>query len=326
MNNSVDLSVVLPAYNEAENLSCLLPELEKIIFGMGLNFEIIVVDDGSSDNSREIIAEASKRNAAIKGLFLSRNFGHQAALNAGLDFASGEVVIVMDADFQHPPSLIPEMHKLCRDGNDIILCVREKNEKGRLIKNKASRFFYLLMSKIVDFNLRSNIADFGLYSRTVIDTLKRMPEKDRFLRGLVQWVGFKKAYLNYEVGERRSGKRGYTFKKSLNLAISGITSFSAVPLRMSLWVGFFMAAFGFVYLVFILIKYFFYPSSLVSGWASAISVVIIIGGLQLIILGIMGEYLYRIYNEIKGRPLYIVREKVGFNNEIIKSNYGIDNK
>src|SRR3989338_4053987 len=204
MNNSVDLSVVLPAYNEAENLSCLLPELEKIIFGMGLNFEIIVVDDGSSDNSREIIAEASKRNAAIKGLFLSRNFGHQAALNAGLDFASGEVVIVMDADFQHPPSLIPEMHKLCRDGNDIILCVREKNEKGRLIKNKASRFFYLLMSKIVDFNLRSNIADFGLYSRTVIDTLKRMPEKDRFLRGLVQWVGFKKAYLNYEVGERRS--------------------------------------------------------------------------------------------------------------------------
>ena len=321
----IELSVILPCYNEAENITGLVAELKKNLRDIGISYEIIIVDDGSTDNTFEALKDLLLEEG-IKYIRLSRNFGHQAALSSGIDHANGEAVAVMDADFQHPPGMIKEMYNKFLEGNEIVLCARDRNERGNLIKNIGGRFFYYLIKRIIDFDIRGNIADFGLYGRKVVETLKRMPEKDRFHRGLVQWIGFKKTYLSYRIGYRLNGKSRYTLRKCLDLALSGITSFSAAPLRISFWFGSFVAMAAFFYILYIIFSYLFFQEKLVSGWSSIISVILLIGGIQLIMLGIIGEYLYRIFNETKGRPLYIVDKKLGFEDEITNSLYGIDNK
>lgn len=325
--NKCDFSIVLPAYNEASNLALISRALSEVMVKIGItNYEIIIVDDGSNDDTPALIQRLSEGDSRIKGVILSRNFGHQAAVNAGIDYTCGAVVAILDSDFQHPPEALIEFFNKYKQGADIVFGVRNKTKGISYGKEFLSRNFYAIFNKMSDFKLAANIADFGLFSRRVINTLKRLPEKDRFLRGLVQWVGFKKDFVYYDANERLNGERKYTLKKSLKLAASAITSFSPAPLRISLWVGLLSTVSGLAYLCYILYRVIFYPSTITPGWTSIIVVVLIMGGAQLIILGIIGEYLYKIFNEIKGRPLYVINHKIGFGDYKLNSAYGIDNE
>jgi len=329
MQEKINLSVVIPAYNEAQNLPILIGRLVEAISPLSLNYEIIIVDDGSNDNTKEILNSERAKNGSVKAIHLSRNFGHQAALNAGMDYSSGEAVVTMDGDLQHPPELIGQMHKEFKNGFDLILGERISSKENNIAKNQLSGLFYFIINKISDFEIRANVADFNLYSRSVINILKQLPEKDRFLRGLVQWVGFKKIYVKYEADKRYKGVSKYSLKKMIKLAISGITSFSAFPLRISWWAGLTISLSGFVYGAYILYEYFFDRSQIIAGWTSLTIVMLIIGGTQLMILGMMGEYLFKIFYEIKGRPLYIIRSTDGFDNlpeDINRVKYGISAK
>lgn len=329
MQENINLSIIIPAYNEAENLPILINRLIVILMPLNINYEIIIVDDGSSDNTRAILAHEQEKNKNVKTIYFSRNFGHQAALNAGIDYSGGEAVVTMDADLQHPPELIGEMFREYKSGFDLVLGERASSKENNFVKNKLSKLFYFFINKISDFDMRANVADFNLYSRPVVNTLKQFPEKDRFLRGLVQWVGFKKKYIQYECDKRYSGISKYSFKKMMKLAITGITSFSAFPLRVAWWVGLTISLSGFAYGIYILYEYFFARSHVIAGWTSLAIVVLIIGGTQLMILGIMGEYLFKIFYEIKGRPLYIIQSTGGFSElpeDVNRVKYGISAK
>lgn len=318
------ISIVVPAFNEAENLPILFSRVSDICSKIFDDYEVIVVDDGSSDNTNEVLRKLFESNPEhIKGLILSRNFGHQAALNAGIDVATGNIVVVMDADLQQPPELIVEMHSKFREGNDIVLAIRRQNKQNNFLREKIGQFFYIFINKVSGLNLQSNVADFGMYSKEVVDVLKQIPEKDRFLRGLVQWVGFRKEFVEYVASERLYGESKYNFRKLARLAVTGITSFSAFPLRLSLWVGFIISFVSFLYGLYIVSSILFFSAILPSGWASIILLISFLGGIQLIILGILGEYVYKVYNEIKGRPLYIVNKQIGLEKSK-KSLYGIN--
>lgn len=312
MKGNIDLSIIIPAYNEAANLGELFRRLRLVIEPLKLTYEIIVVDDGSEDSTIDLIRSEHESNSDIKLVHLSRNFGHQAALHAGLDYSCGAAVVTMDGDLQHPPELIPRMFLEYKNGYDLVLGERKAEKERKLFKNKLRVLFYSFINKISNVELRANVADFNLYGRTVVEVLKKLPEKDRFLRGLAQWVGFKKKYIEYEADARLHGNSKYTLVKMVKLAITGITSFSAFPLRIAWWLGIAVSLSGFIYGGYIIFEYLYFPSRLIPGWTSLIIVVLIIGGAQLFILGIIGEYLFKIFYEIKGRPSYIVDKTIGF--------------
>jgi dolichol-phosphate mannosyltransferase len=311
----MQLSIVVPALNEAEGIPTLIERLEEAVTPLRISYEIIIIDDGSTDGTFSVVSEKNVSNPHVKGISFSRNFGHQAALNAGLDAATGEAVITMDADLQHPPILIPKMYQLFKDGYDVVLGERQHNKQKGTLNSFLGSLFYFFLNKVSDFEIRANVADFNLYSRPVVETLKKLPEKERFLRGLVQWVGFQKTYIPYIADDRVQGVSKYTFLKMMKLAITGITSFSAFPLRLAWWMGSLISFSGFAYGLYIVYEYFFNPERIITGWTSSIIVFLIIGGVQLLILGIMGEYLFKIFYEIKGRPAYIVRGMIGWTNK-----------
>lgn len=314
MSEKNELSIVVPAYNEASNLPVLVAQLADAVSAIVSRYEIIIVDDGSSDNTVRIVHQLQEHDQHIKLISLSRNFGHQAALHAGLDYSTGEAVITMDADLQHPPELIGQMIREYKNGYDLVLAERVFNNDNRKIKSIFSKLFYFILNKISNVEIRANVADFNLYGRKVLDVLKKMPEKDRFLRGLAQWIGFRKTYITYEANKRYSGESKYGFGKMIKLAITGITSFSALPLRLAWWFGLVVILSGFIYGGYIVVEYVYFPERLIAGWTSLITVVLIIGGAQLIILGIIGEYLFKMFYEVKGRPLYIISHMEGFDN------------
>jgi dolichol-phosphate mannosyltransferase len=308
MENKIAISVVVPVFNEVGNIKVLVDRIILALSSLNSSYEIIFIDDGSTDGTYELLHVMRSNNANIKSIHFSRNFGHQAAINAGIESSAGEIVVTMDADLQHPPELIPKMIEELKKGYDIILTERVENKEKNKIHAILGAIFYRILNIMSDFEIRANVADFNVYSRQVVEQLKQLPEKDRFVRGLVQWVGFTKKYIPYEAGKRYTGVSKYTLSKMIKLAISGITSFSAFPLRLAWWVGLAMSFGSFVYGIFILVDYFLYRSHLVSGWTSIIIVVLFSGGVQLIILGIIGEYLAKMFYEIKGRPLYIIKE------------------
>lgn len=322
--NAITLSIVAPAYNEAGSMPKFLDSVKGVLDHMGISHEIIVVDDGSTDTTREVIADrAISSGGIIKGVFLSRNFGHQAAINAGIDAANGSAVVVMDADLQHPPETIAEMYRAYQAGYDLVLARRTANEQNTALRNGIGKLFYSLMNRFSDLHLEPNVADFALYGKPIISTLRQLPEKDRFMRGLVQWVGFKKTYIEYESRLRIHGASKYNMKKLVRLAISGFTSFSAFPLRLAFWMGLIAFCGSGIYGLYILGSVFLLDAHFPPGWASLILVTLFIGSIQLMISGVMGEYLYRMHNEIKGRPLYIVQKQIGFADAPKKSPYGI---
>ncbi len=306
-----DLSVVVPAYNEEETLEAFYRAIVPVLESLDLSWELIFANDGSRDRTAEIIRTLSARDSRVKGLVFSRNFGHQIAITAGIRHASGRAVITMDADLQHPPELIPELGRLWRDGHHVVYTVRTYGQEIGRFKRATSDLFYRVINKLADVELIPGAADFRLLDRQVVDYLNAMPESARFVRGMVAWLGFKQVGLPYTAAPRFAGKSKFSLFKMIAFAVEGITSFSTRPLRWCMYFGFF-AAFSVVPYSLLAIYQHFFTNLTVPGWSSLIVAVSFLGGVQLISLGILGEYIGRIYTEIKRRPLYTLQDRYGF--------------
>jgi polyisoprenyl-phosphate glycosyltransferase len=301
------INIVIPIYNEEQNIIKIFKDIIALDLEYGL--EIIFVNDGSTDDSLQIIKKLSEEHSYVKYISFSRNFGHQIALSAGLDFSDGDFVITMDADFQHPVKHIPDMIKKYKDGFNIVQMVKKNQGKRNFFIKIYTFLFYYLFRKFSDINISNNVSDFRLIDKSVNNELKRFIEKERFLRGLVQWVGFNYTELEYIPEERRYGYSKYNFFKLLKLASFGIFAFSTIPLKLSLYSGLLLSIFSFLYGSFALIKKFTLPETIPIGYTDLIVFITFIGGIQLIFLGLIGLYISKIYDQVRQRPLYIVREK-----------------
>jgi len=309
-------SVVMPAFNEETGLADVVEAVVKALSaGEVQPFEIVLVDDGSTDATWEVIARLAKRHPEIRGLRFARNFGHQLAVHAGLKATAGEVVAVLDSDGQDPPELLPEMvRKIRRDGYDVVNCVRKKR-KERAWKRAAYFLFYRLYRRLVPFELPVDSGDFSAMSRAVVDTIAGVSQHTPFLRGMRAWAGGRQVRLEYERQARQAGESKYGLVKLLVLAFDGITSFSKIPLRLSIVAGLGVSAGSIVYAVFVIVRKLTtdYPSSPEKqGWASLAFLVAFLGGLTLTVLGIIGEYLGHIFDAVRGMPPFLVRERLGF--------------
>jgi dolichol-phosphate mannosyltransferase len=298
--SEIELSIIAPCYNESEGLDALYERLTTVLRDAGTTYEIVLVDDGSRDATADKIRDLAQAHAEVRGVLLSRNFGHQAAVSAGYDHARGRAVIVMDADLQHPPELIPEFLAKWREGYDVIYAYR---------RNVPTRLGYRLHNWLCDVKIPHEAADFRLLDRTVVDALRALPERNRFVRGLVAWLGFRQIGIPYEQAERFAGGPAYSLRQRLNLRIDSVFSFSTMPLRISVHLGMVTLGLGILYALYILgVLVFVGRSSVAAGWPALIITVLILGGVQLICLGMVAEYVGRIYEEAKQRPLYVVRE------------------
>lgn len=304
------VSIVIPLYNEEENLPKLHQELTAVLDGLPYEFEIVVVDDGSADGTLAAVEQIAKTDRRFKAVSLSRNFGHQAALVAGLDAAEGEAVITMDGDLQHPPRLIPEMLKRWKDGFDVVYSVRKNTAGVSRRKLLTARLFYAFLNRVGNIGLPANTADFRLLARPVVEELKTMQERSVFLRGLVKWVGFRQSQIDYEADKRFAGRTKYSFRSMLKFAVTGITSFSTSPLYLALIFGFLVSLVCFFYAVYIIYLK-LYTTELISGFATIVVAILFLGGIQLITIGIIGLYMGRLYDEVKKRPRYIVQRRIG---------------
>jgi polyisoprenyl-phosphate glycosyltransferase len=307
------LSVVVPFYEEGhENVERFFAAVTPVLAGLTPDYEFVGVDDGSQDDTPQALRDARLRDPRIKVIVLSRNYGHQLALTAGLAHATGDAVVVMDGDLQDPPQVIEEMVKRWRDdGLDVIYGQRRRRPGDSLVKRTIARVFYRLLQGMSEQEIPMDVGDFRLMDRQVVEALNTFPERNRFLRGLVSWMGFRQGAVLFDRPARAGGEPKYTLRKLGKLAADGIFSFSRQPLRLATWLGLGCSAFAFGYLVWILIRGFFMRDDGLSGWYALISVVLFLGGIQLVCLGLIGEYIGRIYEEVKARPLYLVREKLG---------------
>jgi dolichol-phosphate mannosyltransferase len=305
------LSIVLPCYNEAENIPRVHRRLAEMLDGLGCEGEILFVDDGSRDDSVAVLAEICRRDSRVRVLEFSRNFGHQAAICAGLDHAAGDAVVTLDADLQHPPELIPEMVDRWREGCEIVYTVRQDPPDLPRLKRWTSRGFYRLINLVIREKIPENAADFRLMDRKVVAEFRRLPERTKFLRGLVSWMGFRQCALPYEAGRRSAGAPKYNLWKMVRFALDGITSFSAFPLHVATFFGILVSFMSFLYGLYVIgVKLF--TRQAVPGWASVMVAVLFLGGVQLICLGIIGGYLNRVFIEVKHRPTYVIRSTRGF--------------
>jgi len=306
-----ELSIVIPINNEEGSLEILYDCLSTVLVNLNLSYELIMVDDGSTDNSLKILQNLNQKDHRVKVISFSRNFGHMIALSAGLDSAQGDAVITMDADLQHPPEMLPQLIERWKNGAEIVSAIRKGTEGASFLKQKTSSMFYWLINKIGKINLPANSADFRLLDRKVVDTLKNTRERSRFLRGLISWVGYSQEFIPYIAGPRKIGQTKYSFSKMFAFAVDGITSFSTFPLRVATYLGLLTAFISFLYILYaIYIRIF--TNQAIAGWTSVLVAVLFIGGFQLIFLGIIGEYLGRVFEETKQRPLYIIKNKIGF--------------
>lgn len=301
----VRLSVVIPVFNEEEVLPETYRRLTEVMEGLSLPYEIVFVDDGSKDQSPRLLDELARRDPRVRVIHFSRNFGHQAAITAGLDYARGEAVVVIDADLQDPPEVIPEMVAKWQEGYEVVYGQRVRREGETLFKRLTASFFYRLLRFMTDIDIPLDTGDFRLMDRKVVEVMKLLREKNRFIRGLVAWVGFRQIALPYVRHRRLAGTTKYPLRKMLRLAWDGITAFSNKPLKVAAYLGLALSLFSFLYLVAIVVAKLLGKST-VPGWAFLAVMNLFFSGIILIILGIMGEYLGRMYEEAKNRPLYIV--------------------
>lgn len=306
------LSIVTPVYNEEEILSEFYKRLTAVLEKMGEPYEIILVNDGSSDNSLGIMKEINGRDKRVKIVNLSRNFGHQTAITAGLDHVTGDVVAIMDSDLQDPPEALPAFFQKQRQGYDVVYAIRKNRKEGGL-KKAAYAVFYRLLKKMANINIPLDSGDFCVMSSKALNTLKSMPERNRFLRGLRGWIGFRQIGMEYDRDKRFAGEVKYTFNKLLKLALDGFVSFSYMPLRLASILGLIVSALSFIGILIIFYLSFLTSKTLsVPGWASVAVIILFLGGVQLVTIGIIGEYIGRVYDEVKQRPLYIVQDAIGF--------------
>jgi polyisoprenyl-phosphate glycosyltransferase len=316
-NLPLSLSVVIPCYNEEEVLPILFTRLGSVLDSIKIPSEIILINDGSRDRTLEILLNEQLHNNRIRIISLSRNFGHQAALTAGLEHASGQVILIIDADLQDPPELLPKMLDKWQEGYDVIYGQRSHRLGEPFLKKLFAFVFYRVFERIVKVPVPKDTGDFRLMDRSALDALKSLNEQHRFIRGMVSWIGFRQTAIKYERPERVAGTTKYPFRKSLFLAFDAITSFSYAPLRLATYIGVLVSAFAFFYIIVVVIlKVLLIFTGLkiaeTPGYTSIMAFLLLLGGMQLIFLGLIGEYVGRIFEQGKGRPLFLISEKVGF--------------
>jgi len=310
------ISIVVPVYNEEEVLPELYRRVSQVMDETGETWELILVDDGSLDRSAEVIQNLNQIDGRVKGISFSRNFGFQEAVTAGLKHATGDAVVLSDADLQDPPETIPEMIAKWREGNDVVYGIRAQRAGETWFKKITAMVFYRTIHRITSVDIPLDTGDFRLMDRRVVDSILRMPERNRFLRGMVPWVGYKQSGVVYERQARYAGESKFkSVRQMLPFALDAITSFSYFPLQMATYLGFFIAAISLLAILIVVILRLFGQTQPLTGQATTLVAVLFLGGVQLISLGIIGEYLGRIYDEVKGRPLYLVDKKWGFDQE-----------
>lgn len=303
------LSVVVPVFNESAVLPAFLERASKTFAAIpGVDYELVFVDDGSRDDSFAQLSARAARDPHVRVVKFSRNFGHQIAITAGVDHARGDCVVVIDADLQDPPEVVGRMVDQWRAGFDVVYGVRETREGESTMKLATAALFYRLLTRLTNIQIPTDVGDFRLMSRRAVNELSRLREKDRFVRGLVSWIGFRQTGVLYNRDKREAGETKYPYRKMIRFALDGITSFSTVPLRLATWMGYTSALLAVLYLVYVLIMRFL--GHTIEGWATIMVAMLFLGSVQLICLGILGEYLGRVFNEVKPRPMYVVEELV----------------
>lgn len=309
MKHDFLLSVAIPVFNEENNIDHLLERLTPIL--EPYKHEILFINDGSRDGTADKIKEHAKKNKSVKMVSFYRNFSHQNALTCGYQFAKGDCVISIDADLQDPPELIPQMIEKWQNGAKIVYAKRAKRDTDTLFKKHTAELFYKFMNFLSDIPIPQNVGDYRLIDRDVVEYIKSLPEHSKFLRGLVAWSGYPAEYVYFDREKRYAGETHYTLSKMLNFAMEGITSFSTKPLRMATYLGFLTSAFSVLVIIVKLIQYLFFSTAdWVSGWASLFFAIVFLGGVQLITIGIIGEYISKIFKEVQNRPQYVIKEKV----------------
>ncbi len=313
---SVRYSVVIPVYNEEAVAEECYRRLSDVMQPLCEAYELIFVDDGSRDHTNRILSAICEKDYHVRLVEFSRNFGHQAAVSAGIDLSCGQTVILIDADLQDPPEVIPDMIKKWKEGYDVVYGKRERRKGESLFKRGTAKLFYRFLASQTDVDIPLDTGDFRLMDRKVCDVLTNLTEKNRYVRGLVSFAGFRQTGISYVREERFAGETKYPLRKMLNFAMDATTSFSKKPLKIAGYIGFFISFASFIYL-FVTVYLKLFTDRTVSGWASTICVTLLLNGVILMILGIMGEYIGRIYDEVKNRPLYIIKQKKGFGKEVL---------
>lgn len=304
---TMEISVIIPVYNEEDNIHMLHKRLSEVMQQLGGSYELIFVNDGSKDNSIALIKALSKNHPEVRYIDFSRNFGHQIAVTAGLDKSSGNAVVIIDADLQDPPELIIEMYQKMQEGYQVVYAKRKKRTGESWFKLWTAKVFYRLLSRITSISIPVDTGDFRIMDQKIVEILREMPEKNKYLRGQISWIGFNQTYIEYDRQQRNSGETGYTVSKMLRFALDGITGFSDFPLKVVTYFGFIVSLIASFVMLYALYARFI-SQDYQPGWASLMVVILFIGGVQMIAIGIIGEYLSRMNTNIRNRPLYIVRD------------------
>lgn len=307
-----EISIVVPLYNEELVIGEMSRRLTEVMAGTGLDYEIVMVNDGSRDRTAELAREICAGDPRYKLVGFSRNFGHQFAITAGMDKASGAAVVVIDADLQDPPEIIPQMIARWREGYQVVYGVREKREGESWFKLTTAKLFYRVLKRLTAVEIPVDTGDFRLVDRRVLDEFNSMRERSRFVRGMVSWIGFRQCAVTYVRHQRHAGETKYPFSKMVKFAVDGLLAFSQVPLKLASGLGLAASVVSFFFMIYGVVVKYVAPETVIPGWSSTFSAILFLGGIQLICLGVLGEYIGRIYEEIKNRPLYIVAEEVNF--------------
>jgi dolichol-phosphate mannosyltransferase len=313
----VVVSIVIPMYNEELVVRESYKRLTKVAGGFGESYELVFVNDGSRDRTAAILSEICDSDPRVKLIDFSRNFGHQVAITAGMDYASGQAIVVIDGDLQDPPEVISQMIAKWREGYDVVYGKRLERKGDTIFKKITAKFFYRFLKRMTDVDIPVDTGDFRLIDRKVAEALKLVNEKNRYIRGLISWLGFKQIGVEFSRDKRFAGETKYPLKKMLKFAFDAITSFSYKPLKLASYVGFLLSFFSFIYLL-IVVYLKIFTTNTITGWASILAVNLFFNGIILMILGIIGEYIGRIYDEAKGRPLYVIRDLKNFNQGELK--------
>ncbi len=315
------ISVIVPCFNEEKIISLTFKKLQNVLEKNKYIYEIIFINDGSIDNTSNILEKIAKSNQNVKIINFSRNFGHQAAVTAGINNCKGNIAIIIDADLQDPPEVFPEMIKIYKKEKcNIVYGVRKSRKKESFFKKLTAKIFYRLINALSEVKLNVDTGDFRLIDEKVINSFKTLKEKNKYIRGLMNWIGFKQCPIYYDRDPRILGKTKYTFSKMIKLAKTGIFYFSKKPLKIAFSIGFFCITLSLLLIIYVFISKFYYPESTISGWASTLIIIIFFGGVQLFMVGILGEYIGSIFDEVKNRPEYIIDYMINFDKIKKKNN------
>jgi glycosyltransferase involved in cell wall biosynthesis len=303
----MDLSIVIPIYNEEDNIRALYERLCGVVDPMHLCYEFIFVNDGSKDRSLALVQELASHDERVRYIDFSRNFGHQIAVTAGLDLSVGEAVVIIDADLQDPPELIVPLYQKLQQGHEVVYAKRRTRQGESVAKKFTAKLFYRILARITNISIPVDTGDFRIISRKVVDALKLMPEQSKFIRGQISWIGYRQTYVEYDRAERAGGETGYTYSKMIKLALDGITAFSDAPLKAATISGFIVSGVAFLVLLYTLYSR-FVTKEYEPGWPSLMTSILFLGGVQLIAVGIIGEYISRLSANVRQRPLYIISD------------------